>query len=132
LAQRQISTRTIIATGIATGALLTVASAATANLQALFIAVLCAATVFIVLGIIWLVVPRSLGFGDVRLATVSALMLGWWSPLLVAVGFVAAQAGCLASVAGLALAKRVHRDSEIPLGAFIAVASIGTVLLFGR
>lgn len=130
--ERRIDTRTVVRTGYVTAALLIVAAGATGNFPRLGTAVLCAAAVLIVLGAIWLAIPRSLGFGDVRLATVAALMLGWWSPLLVILAVLAAQVACLATVAVLAATRRLHRRTAIPFGTFIVLSSIGIVLAVGR
>jgi leader peptidase (prepilin peptidase)/N-methyltransferase len=83
-------------------------------------------------GVIWLVLPQSLGFGDVRLAGLVSLMLGWFNPLLAIFGLAAGQVACLIALGVLACTGRVKRNTEMPLGTFLAITSIGFVVVFGR
>ena len=66
---------------------------------------------------------RLLGFGDVRLALVLGLGLGWLGVAAVLVGFFAAN--LLGAVVGLTLiaAKKMQRDQPIPYGVFLALGA---------
>jgi len=67
-------------------------------------------------GILWLVAPGGMGFGDVKLAGVLGIYLGYlgWAQLLVGVG----AAFTLGGVFGLALIviRRAGRKSAVPFG----------------
>jgi len=81
--------------------------------------------------VIHLVSPRGMGFGDVRLAGLVGLHLGWLSLGHVAVGLFAAF--CLAAVLGVGLiATGVRsRKDKIPFGPFLALGA-GVALFLGQ
>ena len=64
--------------------------------------------------------PRLLGFGDVRLALVLGLSLGWLGVGYVLLGFFAANLIGAASVSRLIVTKHMDRQSRIPYGVFLA------------
>ena len=68
--------------------------------------------------------PRALGFGDVRLAPVLGLALGWLGVRYVLLGFFAAN--LIGAVIGIALiaSKRMSRQQQIPYGVFLAVGTL--------
>lgn len=119
-------------TGGATLSALTAAATASDHWTRLGVAAVCTLAATGVYGLMWLVCPKSLGFGDVRLVALTSLMLGWIHPILVMVGLLVGQLTCLGFVAFLGASSRVNRKTEIPLGAFIAAASITTAIAFGR
>lgn len=75
-----------------------------------------------------LISPRGMGMGDVRLATLEGLFLGWLGPAIPAVGLFLGF--LLGSVFGIALmvARRAGRKSKIPFGPFLAAGAYLTVL----
>ena len=110
------------------GSLLAVAAAATGALGAYGRAWLAAAAMFAAFLVLAWVRPADLGLGDVKLAGILGLMLGWQGWGVVVVGaFLGFLFGGLAGV-GLMLAGRADRRTAIPfgplllLGALVAVA----------
>ncbi len=68
--------------------------------------------------------PEWLGFGDVRLAGLIGLALGWISVGCALLGFVAANVIGLVAAAGLLATRRVTRRSPLPYGVFLAVGAV--------
>jgi leader peptidase (prepilin peptidase)/N-methyltransferase len=106
-------------------ALLVLAAAATGQWHDLLVATLCAVGWFILFFGLNAVSPRLLGFGDVRLALVLGLALGWLGVRYVLLGFFAAN--LVGAIIGIALiaTKRISRQEQIPYGVFLA---LGTAL----
>jgi leader peptidase (prepilin peptidase)/N-methyltransferase len=79
---------------------------------------------FTVLFVIHVISPRGMGFGDVRLAAVIGMMLGWIELPAVAVGLFLAF--LLASVVGIGLmvAGRRGRKDRVPFGPFLAAGAV--------
>ncbi|MHB8671577.1 MAG: prepilin peptidase [Acidimicrobiales bacterium] len=129
---RHLIPKRIVYAGLAaTLALLVVAAAAQHRWGRLGHALLGAGIAFGVLLLAHLVSPRGLGFGDVRLAALLGLMLGWLQPWTIHV-FVGLFLGfLLGSIVGLSLiALRLRsRQDEIPLGPFLAAGTALTILL---
>jgi leader peptidase (prepilin peptidase) / N-methyltransferase len=82
------------------------------------------------LGALHLVSPRSMGFGDVKLAFVLGLVLGWlgWSELVLGL-FCGFLAGAVVGIALIALRNRGRKD-HLPFGPFLAFGTM-VVLLWG-
>lgn len=89
------------------------------------------AALFVFYFLLAMIYPAGMGFGDVKLAGVLGLYLGWlgWGPVVVGafLGFL------LGAVVGLALmaTRRVGRKSRIPFGPFMLVGALLAVL-FGE
>ena len=117
--------------GISVLALLVMAAAIHGSWHRLWIAVICAAVEFAVLFAINLVSPRALGFGDVRLAPVLALALGWLGWRFAFWGFLAAN--ILGAVVGLVLIamRRAGRKTPIPFGVFLAIGAFAVMMYPG-
>jgi leader peptidase (prepilin peptidase)/N-methyltransferase len=100
--------------------LLLLPAAVTDNWHAYVVGVLCASGWFIVFFAMNLASPRLLGFGDVRLAVVLGLSLGWLGIGYVLLGFFAAN--LIGAVIGVWLiaTKQMERQSRIPYGIFLA------------
>jgi leader peptidase (prepilin peptidase)/N-methyltransferase len=107
----------------AVAALLLIAAAATRNWHDLFVAGYCAAGWFIVFFALNAASPRALGFGDVRLAPVLGLGLGWLGVRYVLLGFFAAN--LIGAAVGIALiaTKKMTRQQQIPYGVFLAIGT---------
>lgn len=82
---------------------------------------------WLVLGAMWLVYPRGMGYGDVKLARVLGLYLGWIHPVLVLYGLMFAGIG--GSVAGLGLlAVTRDRARGFPFGPWLAGGCVLAIL----
>ena len=105
------------------GALLLLAAGVTGHWHDLFVAACCAAGWFAAFFALNAASPRALGFGDVRLAPLLGLGLGWLGVRFVLLGFFAAN--LLGAVVGIGLiaSKRIRRDSPIPYGVFLALGT---------
>jgi leader peptidase (prepilin peptidase)/N-methyltransferase len=106
---------------IMVAALFLVAAIATRYWHDLLVGAICAAIWFAVFFVMNLASPRLLGFGDVRLAPVLGLALGWLGWRYVLFGFIAAN--LIGAVVGIALimTKRMTRQQQIPYGVFLAL-----------
>jgi leader peptidase (prepilin peptidase)/N-methyltransferase len=98
-------------------------SADTGACQRLGTCALCALAAWAVFGAVWYFYPKGMGGGDVRLAGLVGLGLGWLGAKDVVLGFilaafVAAFAGSLLIALG-----RAGRRTPIPFGTCIAVAT---------
>ncbi len=106
---------------IGVAALLVVAAAATREWHDLFVGAVCGAAWFVVFYAMFFVSPKLIGFGDVRLAPVLGLSLGWLGWKYVILGFFAANLiGALIGIALIA-SHRMSRRQQIPYGVFLAM-----------
>jgi leader peptidase (prepilin peptidase) / N-methyltransferase len=103
--------------------LLVLAAAATGRWHDLWVAAASAAAWFAIFFIVNASNPRLLGFGDVRLAPLLGLSLGWLGVRYVLLGFFAAN--LVGAAVGLALvaAGRISRRQPIPFGVFLAIGT---------
>jgi leader peptidase (prepilin peptidase) / N-methyltransferase len=109
--------------------LLVGAAAGSGAWQRLLVAGACAAGWFAAFFVLNALSPRLLGFGDVRLAALIGLGLGWLGVPFLLLGIFA---GCFAgSVVGLGLigAGRMRRDTPLPFGVFLALGALIAVVL---
>ena len=110
------------------GLSLEIVAMATGQWHRLLVASLCALVWFLLFFAINFASPKYLGFGDVRLAPVLGLALGWLGIRYVLLGFFAAN--LIGAVIGIFLiaTKRMARDQQIPYGVFLALGT--SVALF--
>lgn len=95
-------------------------------------AVLGAAGAFGLFWILWVLAPAGLGFGDVRLAAMVGLFLGWWSPSLVVWGLLLGSlAGVVAGTWSLVRGRGRHFAFGPALGTGAVVALWTAPLLAG-
>ena len=103
--------------------LLLVASAADHDWHSMWVGAVCAVGWWMAFWALNLISPRLLGYGDVRLAPVLGLGLGWLGWRYVILGFFAAN--LIGAVLGIALiaTKRIERQQRIPYGVFLALGA---------
>ena len=103
--------------------LLALAAAMTSGWHALLIGALCALGWFVVFFVLNFASPRLLGFGDVRLALLLGLSLGWLGIRYVILGFFLAN--LIGAIIGITLiaTKKMRRDQQIPYGVFLALGA---------
>jgi leader peptidase (prepilin peptidase)/N-methyltransferase len=129
LRHRLLPDRVVLPTLVLGAALLAVAALAEGAWAALLRAVLGAVALFAVFLVLAVISPSGLGMGDVKLAAVLGLFLGWlgWGAVLIGAvaGFVVQ---ALLALVLLALG-RVRRDSDLPFGPAMLVGAALTMAL---
>jgi leader peptidase (prepilin peptidase) / N-methyltransferase len=115
----------VYSTLLLVAALLLMAAVGSGDWHRLMVAGLSAVGWFVVFFSMNAASPRILGFGDVRLAPVLGLSLGWLGVRYVLLGFFASN--LIGAVIGIALIAmgRMSRGQQIPYGIFLA---LGTAL----
>ncbi len=107
--------------------LLVLAASVTSDWHRLIVALICALAWFTFFLAINLMSPRYLGFGDVRLAAILGVGLGWFGVRYVILGFFAGN--LFGAVIGLALisTKKISRDGQLPYGVFLAMGAAAAI-----
>jgi leader peptidase (prepilin peptidase)/N-methyltransferase len=105
----------------AVSVMLVLASAMTGEWHDLVVGVICGAIWFALFYAMFAVSPKLLGFGDVRLAPVLGLALGWLGVRYVVLGLFAAN--FFGAAIGIALigTHRTTRQQQLPYGVFLAL-----------
>lgn len=123
--------RIVYVTGAAVSAGLITAAGLQDRWSHLGIAVICAAGSFGVFFTINALRPAWMGFGDVRLAGVLGLALGWLGGWYLVVGLMAANLGGAIVGVAMMLLGRASRRTALPYGVFLAGGSVLAILIGG-
>lgn len=124
--------RSIVWTHLAlVGAALLAYSADTGNWRRLVVGVLCALAWSGFYLIMFLVSPRSIGLGDVRLALVLGLSLGYLDLAYPGLAFLVSNVVGVIITGYLIARRRLQRKQPVPYGVFLAIGTT-LVLFFGR
>ena len=87
---------------------------------------------FVFLLVVHLIIPRGMGFGDVKLAAVMGLYVGWLAPSIlgaVSLTLYAMMIGFLVgSLAGIIVFAFRRKSRAIPFGPFLALGTIVTIV----
>ncbi|HEY9324286.1 MAG TPA: A24 family peptidase [Agromyces sp.] len=131
LAEKRLPNAVVFPALGAVAVLLVPATWATGSWMSLVWALVGAAAMFAVYLLLALISPASMGMGDVKLALVIGLLLGWFGLSAWLVGLLAAfvVGGVIAIVA--LLLKRVTLRGSIPFGPSMLVGALIAVLLGG-
>jgi leader peptidase (prepilin peptidase)/N-methyltransferase len=99
------------------------AAARTNEWDKLLVAVICSLAWFVLFFLMNFASPKILGFGDVRLALLLGLGLGWFGWRYIILGFFAAN--LIGAIVGVTLIgmKKMSRSQPIPYGVFLAVGT---------
>jgi len=108
--------------------LLVLASAGTHRWSALAGVAIGAAIAFAAFAALFYAVPKSIGFGDVRLAGLCGGFLGWLGYREVIAGFLLSFIVAGVPAALLLAMHKVKRRTKIPFGPFLAAGTVITVL----
>ena len=112
--------RIVYPMSVSVAVLFLLAAGVTGDWHPLLVGAICAGAWFALFLAMYLVSPRLIGFGDVRLAPVLGLALGWLGVRYVILGFLAANLiGAIVGVTLIAL-KRIERAQRVPYGVFLA------------
>jgi leader peptidase (prepilin peptidase)/N-methyltransferase len=136
----RIPSRFVYLTGAGVVVTMVVAALVDGHPAALGGAALGAGLYLLFLGSMWLISPRLLGFGDVRLGVLIGLVVGWvgWSeaePVLDPLGAVVQAllaAGVLGSLVGLVLLVVRRRNQPFPFGPWLSLGGVLAILLAAR
>jgi len=124
----RLPTRILRPTVVVSGALLVLAAGVTSEWTRFGLAVACAAVAFAAFFVMNLVNPRGMAFGDVRLAGMIGLVLGWRGPTRALDAFVIAIGTAGVAAVILLVARRVRLDSHLPYGVFLATGAVLALL----
>lgn len=129
LEHRRLPDRVLFPTALLTAAGFGAVAVSSGRTSELLGAVLGTVIGLLAIGLIHVAQPAGMGFGDVKLAGLCGLLLGWQGALYVPVGlFAAFVAG---AVVGLVLlARGAGRRTVLPFGPFLGAAAL-SVALFG-
>lgn len=132
LQHQRLPNAIVIPSGGAGVLLLAIGALGEGSWSSLLRAVVGAGILFLVFLLLAVVSPAGIGMGDVKLAAVLGLFLGylgWYTLIWGAAGSFVVSA--LVAVA-LLLVKKVHRGTLLPFGPFMLATAVAVVLIFAR
>ena len=129
LQHRLLPNRVVLTTLVSGAALLAMAAVGDGDWTDLLRAVLGAAVLFAVFLVLAVISPSGLGMGDVKLAAVLGLFLGWLGWEVVLLGAVAGFVVQAVLALALLALGRVRRDSDLPFGPAMLVGAALTMAL---
>ena len=121
--------RIVVPVGVATLGLLAVAAVATPDGAALLRAIACGAGAYACFAVLRFVSPRSLGGGDVNLAALLGLTLGWRSVDAVLLGLGAGAVLAAAFALGGLASRRLRLDAALSYGPFLIAGALLVLLV---
>jgi leader peptidase (prepilin peptidase)/N-methyltransferase len=109
--------------------LLAIASLGDDDFEAFGRGMIAGVVAFMVFFVLHMISPRSMGFGDVKLALVLGLSLGWlgWGEVLLGL-FLGFLYGALVGIA-LIVTRVRKRNEALPFGPFLAAGALTTILV---
>ena len=122
-----LPTKLIYPTWIGSVVLLSIASYVMKDFDSIKTMLIGGAASMLFYGIIWFVVPRGFGFGDVRLVLLTGSILGWFGIGHAVLGVMLPFILSSIVMVPLLLLKVVDRKTKVPLGPWIIAATIITV-----
>ena len=93
-----------------------------------FIGLACASAFYLVLALIY---PAGIGWGDVKLSGLLGLYLGWIGPAALVIGLAAGFVLAAVAGAGLIVAGKATRQSQIAFGPFMLAGAIAVIAASG-
>ncbi|RXZ72683.1 prepilin peptidase [Agromyces albus] len=131
LAEKRLPNAVVFPALLAVGVLLMAATAATGEWLSPIFAIAGAAAMFAVYLLLAIISPSSMGMGDVKLALLVGLLVGWFGLTAWLVGLLAAfvVGGVIALVA--LILRRVTLRGSIPFGPSMLVGALLAVLFVG-
>jgi leader peptidase (prepilin peptidase)/N-methyltransferase len=119
---RYLPTRLIAPSYLVVGVLAVLASALTGDWQALETCVIGWLASFAVFWVLWFLIPRGMAYGDVRLAGLLGMALGWLGVAPLVLGMYTAF--LLGGIGGLLLSSlKIFHRRHYPFGPFLAVGA---------
>lgn len=127
--ERRLLPRVVVypTAALVTGALVA-ASAGSGAWGRLWVAGGCGAAAFAMTWLVHALNARWLGFGDVRLAGLIGLALGWQGAGRVVLALLVADVAGVVVMGALILARRARRDTAFPFGVFLAAGAVVAAL----
>ncbi len=111
-------------TGAMVGAILVIATAVQGQWSRLAVAAACGGVAFGLFFALNYANPAWLGFGDVRLAAVIGVMLGWLGVAYVLLAFLIANLAGIVVMGALMGAGKAGRKTKMPYGVFLAAGAV--------
>ena len=108
----------------ALGAATPVVRDGTSHLIHAFIGLACASAFYLILALIY---PAGIGWGDVKLSGLLGLYLGWISPAALFIGLAAGFVLAAVVGAGLIVAGKATRKSQLAFGPFMLAGAIAVI-----